>query len=115
MLKMAHRRMVVFKLKDYEQFGGFEHMPKGELLRFAVNPYNGNVVLQYQDWHENACEIIEHVMNQILRDLRLMRMKESDADLNMLADYLEGVIDMDISPQVVRIERRKVHKARKAV
>ena len=112
---MGPNRSIVFMLDDHERFGGFEHMPKGELMHFAVNPYNGKVVLRFQDRHENGPAVIEAVLTQLLRDLRLMRMKDREADLRMLADYLDGELEMDLSPQVVRVDKRMPGRARKAV
>ena len=60
---MGPNRSLHFKLRDFDNYS-FEDMPKGELFRFGVNPYNGTVVITFQDRHENACQIIESVLNR---------------------------------------------------
>lgn len=84
---MGPNRMITFKLDSFEEFGGFCHMPKGDLLRFGVNPYNGTVVLTFQDRHENACEVIEAVLNQLGKELRCLKMTEGQE--KTLHDYAD--------------------------
>lgn len=100
---MGPNRTVVFQLESFEEFGGFEHMPKGDLVRFGVNPYTGKVVFSFQERHENGCAVIEAVLNQVQRDLRKLRMQHgTDLDLKDLADFLEGKSEVEMKPLAKR-------------
>lgn len=83
---MRANRTIYFQMENFEQFGGFENMPKGELFRFTVNPYNGKVCLVFNDKHFNGCAVAESVLNQVNRDLHLLAMSGSE---NPLLDYAE--------------------------
>lgn len=83
---MRANRTIYFQMENFEQFGGFENMPKGELFRFTVNPYNGKVCLVFNDKHFNGCAVAESVLNQVTRDLHLLAMSGSD---NPLLEYAE--------------------------
>lgn len=105
---MGPNRNVTFKLADFERFGGFDNMPKGQLLRLSVNPYNGTVVFCFQDRHENASDIIESVFNQVTKDLRLMRMCGHDVSIKDFADYMEGKKDYDLRVRLLSVGQRKM-------
>lgn len=112
---MGPTRQITFTLKDFESFGGFENMSKGELMRFAVNPYNGKVVVMFQDRQKNACEVIEAVINQITKDLRHLRMQEgADKTIRDYADYMDGTSEVELKPLAKKsVNRDKGAKARR--
>lgn len=81
-----------FKFK-YHGFGkyAFEQMPKGELLRFGVNPYNGNVVVTFQD-RDIPASVALGVIQQVYSDsVRLSAAAGYDCGLRELADMWDAV------------------------
>lgn len=87
---MRANRTISFQLENFEEFGGFENMPKGELFRFSVNPFNGKVVLTYQDSHVNGSAVVESVINQLQRDLHLLAMSGSQCPIDDFASLADS-------------------------
>lgn len=97
-------RTVEFMLEGYEDFGGWEHMPKKELFSFAVNPFTGRVFLKIADTRENGPEVIERVLNQVNRSLHLLKMEDADANICDFADVCDGKRELT-RPHVVSVPR----------
>lgn len=75
-----------FTMFPYEKFGkfGFSEMPKGDFLRFAVNPSTGMVVLSYLDTPE-ALVVADDLLYQLFTS--------GVGHEYSLADYIEGCDD----------------------
>lgn len=85
-------KTIVFPFEDFDMYT-FEEMPKGECMRFAVNPYNGKVVLSYQDYGDKA-RIVEKVIRQVTRDVSaISRMSGNRCGLQEFSKLCEGVIN----------------------
>lgn len=92
---------MMFNLESYQRYGGFEHMPKGDLFTFGVNPYNGRVVVRFNDRHENAVPVIEDVLAQIDEQMRVLSIASGlEVDMKLFADYLEGKLEIVSRPKV---------------
>ena len=104
MLIMGPNRSVCFQLECFEEFGGYENMPKGDLFTFGVNPYNGKVVLRFQDRHENGCAVIEAVLNQLMEQMP-RSVEGSVSGLEQFADVCDGLRKAEFRPRAVSVSR----------
>lgn len=57
----------------------FEFFPRGVLAEISVNPYNGNIVLRYQDYKE-AIKLLHSVIDQLFPRRRLALYSPLDID-----------------------------------
>lgn len=95
----------MFHFEDYGSFG-FERCPKGDFAQIAVNPYNGKIVMTFND-RAPYTECIEAILHQIARDLHLLRMSTGGrAGLLEFARACDEKRDFkDMGPSVVRMRR----------
>ena len=59
---------VKFQFENFDNYS-FKDMPKGDLLRLGVNPYNGGVVLAYNA-QNRGFEVADNLIEQIYRAKR---------------------------------------------
>ena len=84
-------------LFDYEKFGKFpfELMPKNVCLSFAVNPYNGAVVMRYNR-NPEAMVVIEDLLDQVFDKLNFISLAlDDDASFSDLVRYYDGDLILD--------------------
>lgn len=103
--------MTVTRYEGYGDGVGFDECPKGEFVRIAINPYNGKIVMVFND-NERYAPVIEGVLHQIARDVHLLRMTSGGkAGLAEYADMCDAEERPYLRPRVAKMVREGAYTA----
>lgn len=85
---------VTFDFKSFVNYSD-DYFPRGQLLTFAVNPYNGLVVMGYQSG-EVAMSVIDDLLDQVFgaQDY-ISAMTDADAGMSDFVRYCKGDLVFD--------------------
>lgn len=109
---MGPNRVVSFKLERFEEIKSRGRLPHGTLLELGVNPYNGKVVISFNDTQVNSSAVIESVIDQLSRDLHRMKMQEHGVTFSDYADFLDGKRMQRIAPVMASIRKQEEKSVR---
>lgn len=97
---------VTFTFHGFENYS-FSEMPKGELLRLGVNPYNGLVVMAYNRSNKGF-EIADKLINQLYHEKSRIAETCGVVGMEGLVRMLEG--DVDIKRAYEEATRREIER-----